>query len=380
MKRNLIAFFSNILLIISLTAGAVLVAPEMTEAVGLVNIGAAAVYSPILFAENIKNSDNTAKSVNNSITASEEEQKNTSEDSKVYSDIKQTPSDIKKLMSQAEKTIKKEKKKGKTSEEDYFGGGELISFNDLEIQSKIPASFYKPDIESLLKQKAELSIKDMSKPTILIYHSHTTEGYSLLDVGYYTKSSTSHSDDLGRTVVRVGDDLCSYLEAQGFKVIHDREIHDASYNSSYASSRKTVEKYLEEYPSIDITIDVHRDDITYKNATKVKPTAKVDGKKAARMMIIAGAQYGMVQNHPDWESNLRFDVAVQNKVCSLYPDLMRPILFSERKYNMDLTKNSFLLEVGTDANTLDEACYSARLFATALGELLKEDYVEKQGG
>ena len=56
---------------------------------------------------------------------------------------------------------------------------------------------------------------------------------------------------------------------------------------------------------------------------------------------------------------------------------MRPILFSERKYNMDETKNSFLLEVGTGANTLDEACYSARLFATALGELLQEEYTQK---
>ena len=55
---------------------------------------------------------------------------------------------------------------------------------------------------------------------------------------------------------------------------------------------------------------------------------------------------------------------------------MRPILFSERKYNMFETKNSFLLEIGTDANTLDEACYSARLFATALGELLDEEYVK----
>ena len=56
---------------------------------------------------------------------------------------------------------------------------------------------------------------------------------------------------------------------------------------------------------------------------------------------------------------------------------MRPILFSERKYNMDETRNSFLLEVGTGANTLDEACYSARLFATALGELLQEEYTQK---
>lgn len=55
---------------------------------------------------------------------------------------------------------------------------------------------------------------------------------------------------------------------------------------------------------------------------------------------------------------------------------MRPILFSERKYNMDLTKNSFLLEIGTDGNTLDEACYSGRLFAAALADLIKSEYCE----
>lgn len=123
---------------------------------------------------------------------------------------------------------------------------------------------------------------------------------------------------------------------------------------------------MEKYPSIEITIDVHRDDITYDNKTKVKPTAKIKGKKAARMMIIAGCEYNRVKNFPDWEYNLRFDLAVQQQVEKQYPGLMRPILFSERKYNMDMTRNSFLLEVGTDGNTLDEACYSARLFATAL--------------
>ncbi len=43
---------------------------------------------------------------------------------------------------------------------------------------------------------------------------------------------------------------------------------------------------------------------------------------------------------------------------------------------MHKTRYSFLLEVGTDANTLDEACYSARLFGNALGELLNEKYVK----
>jgi stage II sporulation protein P len=289
-------------------------------------------------------------------------------------DITKTPSDIAKLMSQAKKTIKESDAVGKTSEESYQGGGTIISYGDLQIQSKIPSSVYNPDIKSLLSDGADLTIKDKSKPTILVYHSHTTESYSLLDSGYYI-SSDARSKDESRNMVRVGDELVAYLEKAGFNVIHDREIHDTDYNSSYDSSREVVEKYLEEYPSIEITIDVHRDDITYENKTKVKPTVEINGKKAARMMIISGCEYNRVKNFPDWEYNLKFDLAVQNKVNDMYSGLMRPILFSERKYNMYETHNSFLLEIGTDANTLDEACYSARLFGKALGELLNESYV-----
>ena len=83
-----------------------------------------------------------------------------------------------------------------------------------------------------------------------------------------------------------------------------------------------------------------------------------------------------MENFPDWEDNLRFDLAVQKAVADDYEGLMRPILFSERKYNMFETKNSFLLEIGTDGNTLDEACYSARLFATSLGRLILENYTD----
>ncbi|MGN0527982.1 MAG: stage II sporulation protein P [Eubacterium sp.] len=321
--------------------------------------------------------DDTDNNTNTSSGESSQVMKSvSSEDSKDDSKITDTPADIAKLMEQAKKTTKKSDSIGKTSEEPYQGGGTIISYGALQIQSKIPSSFYKPDIKALLKEGADLEIKDKSKPTILIYHSHTTEAYSLLDVGYYMKAD-SRSEDVSRNMVRVGEELVKYLENAGFTVIHDKQIHDKDYNSSYDSSRKVVEKYLEEYPSIEITIDVHRDDITYSNKTKVKPTVTVNGKKAARMMIIAGCEYGRVEKFPDWEYNLRFDLAVQQKVNSMYKDLMRPILFSERKYNMYETRNSFLLEIGTDANTLDEACYSARLFGKALGELLNEEYVEE---
>lgn len=392
-RKGIVIFIINIIIIILITVLSINFSGKIAPAFLGFNENAAQVFSVCEFVtnenkkENININDNknnskdkTKKSGKTNDTVLSETPFNVDDekdDKDALSDIAETPEDIARLMTQVEKTIKKEKKTGKTSEEDYFGGGELVSFDGVEVQSKIPSSFYKLNIESLLKQKAELNIKDASKPTVLIYHSHTTESYTLLDTGYYTKSLDPRSDSKEKNMVRVGDDLTAYLEKMGIGVIHDRAIHDESYNSAYASSRKSVEKYLEKYPSIEITIDVHRDDITYKDKTKVKPTAVINGKKAARLMIISGAEYGDIKNFPDWEYNLRFNLAVQKKVNEIYPGLMRPVLFSARKYNMDETRNSFLLEVGTDANTLDEACYSARLFAAALAELIRNDYTQK---
>lgn len=383
MKKNIIIIIINTIILFGIVGITVNLSPLIEKPLTAFSLSLLKLSSPVLIYNNAKATFSNSNSVaeeNTTNTVPEEEKSVmnsiSAEDSKDYTDIQQTPSDIARLMNKAKKTATKSKSKGKTSEEAYQGGGTIVSYGNLQIQTKIPKSFYSPDIKALLNQGSDLTIYDKSKPTVLIYHSHTTEAYSLLDTGYYI-SSDARSNNSARNMVRVGDDLAAYLEKQGFTVIHDRTIHDKDYTKSYDNSRATIEKYLEQYPSIEVTIDVHRDDITYSNKTKVKPTAKINGKKAARMMIISGCEYNRVKNFPDWEENLKFDLQVQNKVNELYPGLMRPILFSERKYNMYETHYSFLLEVGTDANTLDEACYSARLFGNALGQLLNEKYVKE---
>lgn len=383
MKKNIIIIIINTIILFGIVGIIVNLSPLIEKPLTAFSLSLLKLSSPVLIYNNAKATFSNSNSVaeeNTTNTVPEEERSVmnsiSAEDSKDYTDIQQTPSDIARLMNKAKKTATKSKSKGKTSEEAYQGGGTIVSYGNLQIQTKIPKSFYSPDIKALLNQGSDLTIYDKSQPTVLIYHSHTTEAYSLLDTGYYI-SSDARSNNSARNMVRVGDDLAAYLEKQGFNVIHDRTIHDKDYTKSYDNSRATIEKYLEQYPSIEVTIDVHRDDITYSNKTKVKPTAKINGKKAARMMIISGCEYNRVKNFPDWEENLKFDLQVQNKVNELFPGLMRPILFSERKYNMYETHYSFLLEVGTDANTLDEACYSARLFGNALGQLLNEKYVKE---
>lgn len=384
MKREIIIFLSNLIILFSLCGIFINFSPYFSSSVTAFAKGVDKLskpYSKVLSASSKISLIISGEDADNNNTSQEEPQEVMNsinvEDSSDDTDLTATPSDIKAVMDETARVIETEKVKGKTSEENYTGGGTIVSFEDIQVQNKIPTSFYNLDIENLLEQKAELSIKDISKPSILIYHSHTTESYTLLDVGYYTESTDLKTKDTGLNMVRVGDEICKVLESKGFNVIHDREIHDLSYNEAYDSSRKSMSEYLEQYPSIEITIDVHRDSITYKDGTKVKPTAEINGKKAARMMIISGCEYGRVKNFPDWEYNLRFSTAVTDKINELYPGLMRPILFSERKYNMDLTKNSFLLEIGTDGNTLDEACYSGRLFANALSDMLLEEYTEE---
>lgn len=383
MKRDILIFLSNVVIVFFAVGIIVNAAPLAKDSVASVSSGIMSVLSPY---EKIKSAAAqvslifSSSSVNNNNTSQEESVQvmNSigSKDGSGDTDLTQTPDDILKLMEEEQKVIDTQKVKGKTSEESYTGGGTIVTFENVQVQSKIPEDFYTLNIEKLLEEKADLKISDASQPTVLIYHSHSTESYTLLDAGFYTESSNSKTKDISRNMVRVGDEICKILEERGIGVIHDREIHDSSYNEAYDSSRKSVQDYLEKYPSIEITIDVHRDSITYKNGTKVKPTATVNDKKAAKMMIISGCEYGSVENFPNWEDNLRFSCAVTNKLATMYDGLMRPILFSERKYNMDLTKNSFLLEIGTDANTLDEACYSGRLFADAFAELLLEEYTE----
>ena len=119
-----------------------------------------------------------------------------------------------------------------------------------------------------------------------------------------------------------------------------------------------------------VVLDIHRDAIELDGGTRIKPTAEILGKKAAQLMIITGCEEGKVTDFPDWEYNLIFALELHSTIEENYPGLMRPLFFCQRKYNMDLTRNNLLIEVGSCANTLEEAAYSGRLLGDSLAKLL----------
>lgn len=288
-------------------------------------------------------------------------------------DFYAVPQDIQKRIDEAQKKAAKDKKDGTVFEKQFKNEGVTDAFGAVKLKN---LNKTKISLGDLMKQKADLSVSK-DKPSVLIYHTHTTESYQLLDRDFYAQGYTTRSRDTSFNMVRVGEEICAQLEQNGFRCIHDKQIHDLKYTGAYDHSRKSVIEYLKKYPSIQITLDIHRDAIEQTDGTKIKPTAVINGKKAAQIMIISGCQEegNSVEDFSDWRYNLVFAVQLQNKFETLFPGLTRPIFFSPRRYNMNLTRNSLLIEVGSDANTLSEAALSGRMIGKALAELLK-DYIE----
>lgn len=289
-----------------------------------------------------------------------------------------TPEDIIKNTAKVQKMFDNGKYvyDGVTVERTFTDNQASDSFENIHVRNVTENS--QIDIESIVKEGCVLPIDDYSEPVVLIYHTHSTESYIMTDNGEFSSDYPSRSDDKSINMVRIGDEITAVLESKGIGVVHDRTIYDSTYNGAYDKSRKSIERFLEKYPSIVITLDIHRDAIYYDDYTRVKPVEEINGEKAAQMMIIAGSEGGNVSSFPDWEKNLAFAVNLQKIANNKYKNLMKPIYFCNRKYNMDLTHYSLLIEVGTDVNTLSEAAYSGRLLGDVLSDYIKQNKKESE--
>ena len=208
-------------------------------------------------------------------------------------------------------------------------------------------------------------------PKVLIYHTHTTESYTMAPGQSYEASGDCRTLDSSCNMVRVGDELAATLEAAGISVLHDTTLHDyPEYSGSYGRSLTTINKILAENPSIVMALDIHRDAISDKDGNPFKVVGSVAGLRAAQMSIIVGTDGGGLE-HPGWQDNLRLAAAIQNQMEETYPTLMRPITVRNSRYNQHVLPGALLIEMGAAGNSLEEALLSARLMGGAIAEVIK---------
>lgn len=213
--------------------------------------------------------------------------------------------------------------------------------------------------------------KNSKEPQVLIMHTHTTEAYELAARDFYDNRFNARTRDQSRNVVRVGDEIAKQLEAANIGVIHDTTEHDyPSYNGSYDRSKVTDQNYLNKYPSIKVILDIHRDAITAQDGSRYAPVKEINGKSAAQVMIISGCDDGTM-DYPNYLQNLSFASLLGRQIGKDYPGLARPISFKYKYYNQSLTTGSLLIEVGSVANSLEEAVYAGRLTGASLARALE---------
>lgn len=222
--------------------------------------------------------------------------------------------------------------------------------------------------QSAALKKAKTHAEGEFAPQILIYHTHTTEAYTQTKENPYTQTSSFRTREQDKSVVAVGEALKKELEeVYGYEVIHDMTDHEPpKLATAYQRSEQTMAAYKEKYPSLEIFIDLHRD-----ASSDSTDYVLVNGQPAARVMCVVG-QGEKYEIKPDFESNLALAQAFTDSLNRQWQGLGRKVRIKPGRYNQHLSSKSLLLEVGHNANTLEQALQAVPAIAKALHEALNQ--------
>ncbi len=226
-------------------------------------------------------------------------------------------------------------------------------------------------LEQAAKKLPDFDIELYSdEPQVLLIHTHTTESYEPYIRDYYDESFPTRSCDPSHNMIAVGEVMAQTLAQHGITVLHDGTLHDyPAYTGSYDRSEETIRAILAEHPSIKIVIDLHRDAMAEEDGSRIAPVVEIDGRSAAQFMIISGCDDGTF-NMPNYMENFKLAALIQNMSEVMHKGLARPILFDYRNYNQHITTGSLLIEIGSHANSLDEALYTAELLGESMAAAL----------
>lgn len=205
--------------------------------------------------------------------------------------------------------------------------------------------------------------QDNSDVQILVYHTHSQEAY--ID---------SAAGDSSESIVGVGEHLCDILRTQyGFNVLHHTGEYDVeSRDYAYSNAMAGLDQVLAENPSIEVMIDLHRD----QTNADTKLVTTIQDRPTARFMFFNGLCYtnslGNLDNLPNpyVQDNLSFAFQMHLAAEEYYPGLTRRIYLKGYRYNLHFRPKSLLIELGSQTNTLEEAMNACDPLAHILAMVL----------
>lgn len=290
------------------------------------------------------------------------------------------------LSEEAEDKLRKENEKSveNVKEEFFFDGSWNFEPAVKEAQKILPENygnldelvkaFYTVDPttsvdETILNAERLLSYdctvdKESEGPQILLYHTHSQEGF--------VNSEPGKEED---TIVGAGVVLAELLEGYGFRVYHHKEKYDVeSRDYAYSNALCEIEKILQENPQIQVVIDLHRDAV----AEGTKLVTDIQGHPVAKVMFFNGlgrtkdqGEISYLKN-PYLQENLAFSFQMKLFCDTYYPGFARKIYLRAYRYNMHLCPKTLLVELGAQTNTKEEIQDALKPLAHVLSMVLSE--------
>ena len=227
----------------------------------------------------------------------------------------------------------------------------------------------KQDVDMLKLSQMDMTLKQTNrkKPQILIYHTHSQEGFTDTVAG-----------DPSTTIIGVGNYLTELLtEKYHYNVIHDTTAYDLvngklDRNKAYDYAREKISQILRENPSVEVVLDVHRDGV----GENVRLVTQINGKQTAKIMFFNGLSriqgLGDVDGlyNPYLTENLAMSLQMRLAALKTYPDFVRCNYLNAYKYNLDMRPKAMLIEVGAQTNTLQEELNAMEPLAELLHQVL----------
>lgn len=216
------------------------------------------------------------------------------------------------------------------------------------------------------------AVYPVGEPVVLVIHTHGTEAYSPEgSISYKDEGELARSQDTDENVVAVGAVFAETLNERGVRTLHCEVMHDKeSYKDSYIRAASSIARYLAKYPSIQYVVDIHRDSMTARDGSLIRPVTEVDGIATAQVMCVVGSNYNGTE-HPNWQDNLSLALKYRTALNEKYENISRPVYLRGSAYNQQYAPLSILLEVGASGNSLSEAKNAAALAAEVLADIIK---------
>ena len=85
--------------------------------------------------------------------------------------------------------------------------------------------------------------------------------------------------------------------------------------------------------------------------------------------LVVGSDAGGWQ-HDTWEGNLALALQLREELNQGERNLCRPIMLKKATYNQEMAPYAILLEIGTGANSIDEAIAAATLAGEAFAKVI----------